>query len=169
MGYFTWTDARKEPKLLKNGDFSSADKIGYGWYAKIVCPDNTEIVEPYYEGYGLFDGKDVYDLVVDWNKDYLEDIFNRMAKEDANHWGAHLKDLAVFYQKDDTKNVYAEVQRLISTGKEMPCFKDEWKRKIGIAIACDNNNNKALPYPIKITRTKWKKKYDELVPSCSCQ
>lgn len=80
MGFFTWTDARRNPRKLKCGDYSSADKIGYGGYAKIVCPDNTEIIEPYYEGYGMFDGKDIYDLVVDWNKTYLKDIFDKKDK-----------------------------------------------------------------------------------------
>lgn len=169
MGYFTWTDARKEPKILKNGDYASADKINYGGYAKIVCPDNTEIVETYYEGYGIFGDKDVYDLVVDWNKNHLESIFNNLLSKDPAHWGAHLKNLAVFYQNDDTAKLEAEINRLVSTGKEMPFFKEEWKRTIGITIACGEEENKALPFPIKITSTKWKKTYDELHPSYYCQ
>lgn len=166
MGYFTWTDARRNPRKLKCGDYSSADKIGYGGYAKIVCPDNIEIIEPYYEGYGMFDGKDIYDLVVDWNKAYLKDIFD---KKDKSCYGYHLKTIAIAYQNDDTDTLQKEVNKLIETGKEQNWFKNEWKREIGIAIACDTKDNRRLPFPIKITKTKWHRTYDELVPSHSCQ
>lgn len=167
MGYFTWTDARKEPRILKNGSYAATDKIAYGGFAKIVCPDNTEICEPYYEGYGMFDGKDVYDLVVDWNKPYLQEIFARKLAENPNCWGAHLAELARYYQNDDATGVAKEISRLIPYGKEAPYFANEWKRSIGIAIACVGNE--LLPYPIKITSTKWHKQYDELVPSNHCQ
>lgn len=169
MGYFTWTDARREPKLKANGDYTAKDKIGYGGFAKIVCPDDTEIIENYYEGYGEFNGKDVYDLVVDWNKEHLEDIFNNLFQKNPNHWGSHLKTLAVCYQNDDKNGMNMEIERLILTEKEQPYFKNEWKRTIGIAIACGEDENKALPFPIKITSTKWHKKYADLVPSCYCQ
>lgn len=166
MGFFTWTDARRQPKKRKDGDYVIADKIGYGGYAKVVCPDNTEIVEQYYDGYGEFDGHDVYDLVVDWNKNYLEDIFNQMPE---NHWGYHLKGVAIAFQNDDLCTLGKEINRLVDSGKEAQLFINEWKRTIGIAIACNDNDNMNLPYPIKITTTKWHRKYDELYPSCSCQ
>ena len=166
MGFFTWTDARRHPRKLKSGEYAAADKIGYGGYAKVVCPDNTEIVERYYEGYGEFDEHDIYELVVDWNKAYLEDLFNQMPE---NHWGYHLKEIATAFQNDDTYHMWKLINHLIDSGKERPYFRDEWKRVIGITIACNDEDNKNLPYPIKITTTKWHRKYDELVPSCSCQ
>lgn len=166
MGYFTWTDARRHPKILKNGDYAAADKIGYGVYAKVVCPDNTEIIETYYEGYGDFDGHDIYDLVVDWNKAYLNCIFGKMPED---HWGYHLKGLAIAFQNDDTLTLMAEIERIVESGKEPPYFRDDWKRTIGIAISCDDKDNDSLPFPIKITTTKWHRKYDELVPSYNCQ
>lgn len=166
MGCFTWTDARKPPRKRRDGDYVIADKIGYGGYAKIVCPDNTEIIEQCYDGYGDFDGHDIYDLVVDWNKEYLEDIFCAMPED---HWGYHLKEVATAFQNDDTYALHKEVSRLIDSGKEPSFFKDEWKRTIGIAIACGDEDNHSLPFPIKITATKWYRTYDELYPSCSCQ
>lgn len=166
MGYFTWTDARREPRLLKNGDYAIADKIGYGGYAKVVCPDNTEIIEHYYDGYGEFDGHDIYELVVDWNKEYLEEIFGRMSE---GHWGYRLKEVAIAFQNDNEAKMREEIERLITSGIEARWLKDEWKRHIGIAIACDDEDNRNLPFPIKITTTKWHRKYDELYPSCNCQ
>lgn len=166
MGYFTWTDARREPIVLKNGDFAVADKIGYGGYAKVVCPDNTEIIETYYDGYGEFNGHDIYDLVVDWNKAHLEEIFYKMADD---HWGYHLKNLAVAFQNDDEYGMRVEIERLIAEELEPSWFRNEWKRTIGITISCHDEDNYNLPFPIKITTTKWHKKYDELYPSCNCQ
>lgn len=166
MGFFTWTDARRQPRKRKDGDYVVADKIGYGGYAKVVCPDNTEIIEQYYDGYGEFDGHDIYDLVVDWNKAYLEDIFNQM---DENHWGYRFKGIAIAFQNDDMYALQKEINRLIDSGKEAQWIRDEWKRHIGITIACGDEDNMNLPYPIKITTTKWHRTYDELYPSCSCQ
>ena len=166
MGFFTWTDARRQPKKRRDGEYVTADKIGYGGYAKVVCPDNTEIIENYYDGYGEFGGHDIYDLVVDWNKEHLEDIFCAMPED---HWGYHLKEVATAFQNDDTYALNKEVSRLIDSGKEAEFFRDEWKRTIGIAIACHDEDNINLPFPIKITTTKWHRKYDELYPSLSCQ
>lgn len=167
IGYHTWTDARKEPKLPKGGEYSNRDKIPYGGFAKIVCPDNTEIKESYYEGYSEFGGYDVYKLVVDWNKEHLTEIFEKLAQKDPKHWGYYLKPLAEAYQNDDMQTVDTEIHNIMQSKNSMPDFNTEWKRIIGIAIACENNEN--LPFPIKITSTKWHKTYNELVPSHSCQ
>lgn len=173
MGYFTWTDARKDPKENKNGGYSYRDKIQYGAYAKVVCPDDTEIHESDYEGYGIFGGKDVYELVVDWNKPYLVQIFNeiteRRAKEGRDMWGAELLPIAEAYQNGDEEKAAAIAQQIKASGSKVLYCADEWKRVIGIAIACDDDNNAKIPYPIKITSLRRHVKYDELKPSWSCQ
>lgn len=166
MGYFTWTDARRHPRKRKDGRYVVADRIGYGGYAKVVCPDNTEIIEKYYEGYGMFGDHDIYDLVVDWNKNYLKDIFDKMPED---HWGYHFREAAIAFQEDNLIELRKEIERLIEHGIEGKYIVSEWKRSIGIAIACEDEDNRSLPFPIKITATKWHRKYDELVPSCSCQ
>lgn len=56
MGSFSWLFA--DTNNTKN---LRANRRGY-----VACPDGTFICEPCYETYGIFDGKDVYDLVVDW-------------------------------------------------------------------------------------------------------
>ena len=103
MGYFTWTDARcKKPRLKKDGyEYYASDKIGYDCWCKVICPDNTEIIEPSYYGYGIFGGKDVYDLVVDWNKDRLAEIFRMRHLLNPNgFWGQNLEPLALAYQNN---------------------------------------------------------------------
>lgn len=37
----------------------------------MACPDGTFIHEPCYEGYGEFNGQDVYELVVRWNRAFI--------------------------------------------------------------------------------------------------
>lgn len=61
MGSFSWLFA--DTNNTKN---LRANRRGY-----VACPDGTFICEPCYETYGIFDGKDVYDLVVDWNREFI--------------------------------------------------------------------------------------------------
>lgn len=61
MGSFSWLFA--DTNNTKN---LRADRRGY-----VACPDGTFICEPCYETYGIFDGKDIYDLVVDWNRKFI--------------------------------------------------------------------------------------------------
>ena len=64
MGYFTFTFA----------NWNNEKKLRYGYSGYIACPDGTFIRTKYYDGYGHFSNKDVYDLVVDWNKDNLLEL-----------------------------------------------------------------------------------------------
>lgn len=77
MDCWTYTDARHVPSKKKDGGFHARDIIGYGGYAKVVCQDNTEIEELYYDGYGILGGKDIYALVTEWNRADLLNIFAR--------------------------------------------------------------------------------------------
>lgn len=61
MGSFSWLFA--DTNNTKN---LRADRKGY-----VACPDGTFICEPCYETYGVFDGKDIYDLVVEWNRKFI--------------------------------------------------------------------------------------------------
>lgn len=163
MGYYTWTDARlKHPRKARYGNYRESDVIPYNGWAKIVCPDNTEIIEPSYYGYGMFGGYDIYELVVDWNKDELNAIFDRLEKNDPQTDGLYFRTLAVAYQNDDKEILEKEINRF---AKNSPCFKQDWKREIGITIA----DNDKLTYPIKITTERRHVRYDELYPSISTQ
>lgn len=169
MGYFTWTDGKKEPRTNKYGEYHRADLIAHGGYdgfCKVVCPDNTEIIEPYYQGYGRFGGKDIFDLVVDWNKEHLKDIFQRLENKNPKFWGKEFANLAAAYQEDDADRFQKELDALSA---QFPIMEKEWKRHIGITIGNDYEDNKELPYPIKITSKKWHVAYDNLVPSRYCQ
>lgn len=82
------------------------------------------IEEKCYDGYGCFGGYDIYDLVVDWNMKYLEE---------------YLEDESF---KCDWLQSNASVEEAFDTLE---------KRDIGISIACYDEDNERLVYPIKIT------------------
>lgn len=172
MGCFTWTDAKKKPKLNKNGDYTRSSLIangGYDEYAKVVCPNNTVLEEPYYYGYGIFAGHDIYELVVDWNRKYLQEIYSRLS-ENKNHFGMGLRQAAEMLANGIPEEEIQEwISEQINAKKLMPYLEKDWKRNIGIAIACHDEDNKALPYPIKITSNRKPVKYEELEISLNTQ
>lgn len=61
MGCFSWRFADKNNKRRLK-----IDRAAY-----VMCPDGGILYEPCYNGYGDFAGKDIYDLVADWNRKFL--------------------------------------------------------------------------------------------------
>lgn len=163
MGYFTWTLANKKPVKLQNGEYATSCKLKYGQYGAILCPDNTLIKEPCYEGYGMFDDKDVFDLVVDWNKNYLADITRNIPSTYPTD--DDIKKAAIAYQEDRFSDLDSIVTRL---AKKIPCLKSEWKRWVGIMIT-DGERNETIPYPIKIVSLHKPIPYNDLAPSIHTQ
>lgn len=163
MGFFTWTLANKTLQKTRCGDYAARCKLRYDGYGAVVCPDNTLIKEPSYEGYGMFGGKDVYDLVVDWNKDHLLDIPKLPGFKP---WGDEQSFHAIMkaFQEDDREALKKAIE---SAAVSDPSMRTEWKRTIGIYIAC--MNNALLPYPIKIVDCLRPKPYAQLRPSISTQ
>ena len=101
---------------------------------------------------------------MDWNRPYLLDIIKN---PDFEQWGCFgEKHMAVLtaYAKGDDVALNAAIDEL---AKENPYERQDWKRTIGIFIACSNNH--LLPYPIKIVDCVRPKKYKALPPSVSCQ
>lgn len=103
-----------------------------------------------YEGYGVFDGKDVYALVAMWNQDFL-----------VSH-----PDYIIPYSKKKVSDFrwYKEYCEMGIT--EYDLEEDYGLRDIGIDIACYDEDNAALPYPIKITMAT-DQSYESLPPSKS--
>lgn len=62
MGYFSWMFADK----------ANRSRLKIGQPAYVPCPDGTVIFEPAYDGYGHFGGKDIYELVAEWNRDSMQ-------------------------------------------------------------------------------------------------
>lgn len=95
------------------------------------------IEESYYDGYGNFCGQDIYELVVDWNRKYLGEY--RKNTEFICDWLQKCKSVKEAFQKME-------------------------KRDIGISIACYDEDNQRIHYPIKITHDP-NAVYEECEPS----
>lgn len=148
MGQFSWLDCITEEQILDDVErdvYVLVPKEFGGGHIKETC----------YEGYGVFGGKDIYDLVADWNREYLsthpeysEDIQIKISDKE---WYKSYIDLS-----KSREDVVQSIKSAIYP---------EW-RWIGIEIACYDEDNAALPFPIKITHNK-NAIYEDCKPSKS--
>jgi hypothetical protein len=128
MGQFSWIYSNTNKQLIddKRADtYLLVPKAFQFKYGKAIYEDC-------YEGYGEFGGYDVYDLIAEWNKEMIPEIIRRIKN---GTWRC------VTREKDiENLNNYYE-------GKEIDCE----LRWLGIIMACYDEDNFALEYPIKIT------------------
>ena len=102
------------------------------------------IYESYYDGYGRFGRYDVYDLIPEWNKEMIPEIIRRIK---AGNWNCSTSENDI----TNLQNYYE--------GKPITCE----LRWLGIVMACYDEDNFALEYPIKITTKEME--YEEVAPS----
>lgn len=128
MGQFSWIYSDTNKQLVDN---KRADT-----YLLVPKPFQEKygkaIFESCYDGYGRFGTYDVYDLIPEWNKEMIPEIIHRIK---AKNWVCSTSE------KDITnlQNYYE--------GKPITCE----LRWLGIIMACYDEDNFALEYPIKIT------------------
>ena len=132
MGCFSWLDCKTNEPIIndkKRDVYVLIPKEFGGGHIKETC----------YIGYGEFDGHDIYELVVDWNKKYLEDVQKEIDTWICK-WGYWDKEVLKKYlngiEPEFTNKVF------------------EGKRDFGITLACYDEDNVRLRYPIKITHDK---------------
>lgn len=143
MGQFSWLDCIDKTQIL---DDVIADVY-------VLVPKEFgggHIKETYYDGYGNFGGHDIYDLVADWNKEYvthheIEDVLTHSWRREDIEW--YLEGLKRQVRKCER---LMDFQRLSDEDMKLKYGKD-YKRNIGIDISCYDKQNAALKYPIKIT------------------
>ena len=140
MGQFSWIYSDTNNQLIDN---RMADT-----YLLVPKPFQEKygkaIYESCYDGYGRFGRYDVYDLIPEWNKDMIPEIIRRIK---AGNWKCSTSE------KDITnlQNYYK--------GKPITCE----LRWLGIVMACYDEDNFALEYPIKITTKEME--YENARPS----
>ena len=151
MGQFSWLDCVSGKQIVDDkvkDVFVLVPKEFGGGHIKETC----------YDGYGHFGGYDIFDLVADWNREVLSrnpnfilphevqkeshGFSNDSGKVKLNYWYKHYSNLNL------TKE---EVVEKIKQDSNTNYF--EW-RYIGIGLACYDEDNEALPFPIKITYDK---------------
>lgn len=142
MGQFSWIYSDTHKQLVDN---KIADT-----YLLVPKPFQEKygkaIYEDCYDGYGRFGNYNVYDLILEWNKDMIPEIIRRI-KNGNWHCSTNESDIA---------NLQAYYE-----GKEINC-EPRW---LGIIMACYDEDNVALKYPIKITAREME--YEEVAPSLS--
>ena len=128
MGMFSWKYANTDNKK------AMLDNVKANSYLLVPAPFQSKygkyILEKEYDGYGHMGGYDIYELIVEWNKDYIPMIIEQRNGKVA-----------------DGKPMYTNAFMNYYEGKEIDCP----LRYLGIDIACYNKDNERLPFPIKIT------------------
>ena len=196
MGIFTWSDCTVKKPFDKNGRIKCDAVVEYGGYAKLICPDNTELETDYHGSDGVIRGRDIYELVAEWNRTYItsESITEKpddptkfyglydYEKRKLRDEGKSEDEITAIDDSERMKHFYAAVERW----KETVAMIDEYragasdevleekygadfKREIGIAISCDDDNASRLKYPVKLTKDKNAHGYENLFISYSCQ
>lgn len=139
MGQFSWRDCVTGKPIL--------DNVEKTCYLLVPAKFGSNIEEPCYDGYGHFGGKDVYDLIPEWNKDMIPEIIRRIKN---GTWQARLSD------SDE--------------GQLMKYYNGEPisvpLRHLGIVMACYDEDNFSLEFPIKITY-RANMSYEDCKPSPS--
>lgn len=129
MGQFSWKYADDGRRAVK--DNKCADT-----YLLVPEPFQQKygkaIYEDCYDGYGHFGSYDVYDLVVEWNREIIPEIVSKMK---AGEWRC-----SIFKNGIENLRNYYDGKKLT-----MP------QRDLGIMLACYDEDNFSLKYPIKIT------------------
>lgn len=142
MGQFSWIYSDTKKALL--------DGVPADTYLLVPKPFQEKygkaIYESCYDGYGNFGGYDVYDLIPEWNRDMVPEIIRRIRQ---GEWECSVDDEEI----SDLQNYYE--------GKPITCN----LRHLGIILACYNEDNFKLKYPIKITTKELD--YDSVTPSKS--
>ncbi len=162
MGCFSWMFCDKQNKKPLN----------MGMAGNIICPDGMFIHTEVYEGYGCFgsrDDVDVYDLVADWNRQFLIEHPDYEIPQFTRSWNEEFKD----WLYDPPKKVsefqwWPAYSDLNMSHKDIENYMRQEKgnqfweyRYIGIDIACYDAQNEILPYPIKIVSETYRKRFEK--------
>lgn len=157
MGMFSWMFADRANKVAL-----CAEQRGY-----VACPNGSYICEPFYDGYGLFDGKDVYDLVVDWNREYLDKKMLMpclRSQYPEGREGDRYYESALARRCDSAERLENWRSGRFTEEQMRAKYGANWKREIGIDISCYDEQNAALPFPIKIVSST-ERRYEDLPAS----
>ncbi len=141
MGCFSWMFA----------DRGNQESLRIGSRGYVACPDGRYIETRSYGGYGRFSGQDVYNLVVDWNRAKLKEILaDREFHPSICEKPFFVTEKFVDSLMESDKKAQEYIDDCINPDSYL---RTDWKREFGIYLACYDEDNESLPFPIKITKT----------------
>lgn len=161
MGQFSWLDCVSGKQIVD-------DKVKDVY---VLIPKEFgggHIVEHCYDGYGNFGGHDIFDLVATWNRKVLANKPNfifpyavcraKYISENYKWDSEYSERIDIQLRNKDWYEAYSNLEltdkEVVETNKEkLGNWRSEW-RMIGIDLACYDEDNEALPFPIKITYDK---------------
>ncbi len=141
MGQFSWLYSDTGEQVLD----------GYKADTYLLVPEPFQnkygkaIYEDCYDGYGHFGKYDIYELIPEWNRETIPEIIRRIKN---GTWRCA--------REGDIENLQNYYE-----GKEVNCE----LRLIGIVMACYDEDNAALEYPIKITTREMEYERADISPS----
>ena len=142
MGQFSWIYSDTLKQLIDNKFANTYLLVPKPFQKKY----GKAIYEECYDGYGRFGRYDVYDLIPEWNKEMIPEIIRRIRNR---NWKCRVSE-------NDIINL-----RNYHEGKPIDCE----LRWLGIIMACYDEDNFVLDYPIKITTKDME--YEDVKPSKS--
>lgn len=177
MGQFSWLDCENNSQIVDN-------KIADVYVLVPKEFGGGHIHERCYDGYGNFGGRDVYELVADWNRKYLKehpDFRIQSSIERIKYGITRLQESYIKAGMEIPENIkipdnVEEYGMKVSSFSwyddycDLSMIKEEFQKKngeyrgVGIDLACYDEDNIALPYPIKITHNP-DLKYEDCKPS----
>ena len=186
MGSFSWcycdqgeipysSDGHPRPKKAQRVRSYTYECPASVLFPKEFGGSNAQINVDMYEDYGVFGTEDIYCLVADWNRkwisehpDFVRPHSIEYAKNNPKYPARPLKEMSWWPFYSDLSLSRSEVVRRwaekVNFGKEKCDRVLVEYRQIGIDIACYNDDNAALPYPIKIAKNP-DSVYEECPPS----
>jgi len=163
MGFFSWVTSDTEMSITNRYTERGALPV------YVLCPDGTNIYEDNYNGYGVFGGKDIYELVAEWNRENLTPDYLR--KPERSRWSDDEQG-QIWYESAVRRyelscNRLTDYKEGMTDEQMFEKYGEDWKRTLGIDIACYDDQNAALRYPIKFVENP-NVDYESVKPSNGC-
>ena len=141
MGCFSWMFA----------DRGNQERLRIGSRGYVACPDGRYIETSSYGGYGCFNGHDVYELVVEWNRAKLKEILaDRKIQTSVCEKPFYMTEKFVESLMESDERAQEYINDRVNPDSYLIT---DWKRNLGIYLACYDKDNESLPFPIKITKS----------------
>lgn len=175
MGNFSWCTSDTRKSIPAFGFYEGAPETVY-----LLNPFGDPYKESAYEGYGEFGGRDVYELVAEWNRPFLSAA--NLSKPERSKYVADKEGTRAYRRALEKYNLQCEGIKAYASGASdeymqtiygavfaWPGGESDWKRCLGISIACYDEQHVKLRYPIKLVEEPCEYDMADISPQCPYQ